>query len=433
MRATAIIERFGGQSALARLIGKGQSTVAYWAKSGVIPSKWVPTLIELANDRNLNLSASDFFDGPKGPKPIVIEATASAQGASTAEFASETPATSQFLFYAAANGPMKVQVLVRSDTVWTTQRGMADIFGVDVSTINYHLKNIYKDNELDEATIGRFPIVQQEGDRTVQRSAVEFYDLDAIISVGYRVNSHQATQFRRWATTILREYLIKGFALDDARLKQGGKLFDRDYFDELLDRIRAIRASEKQFYKKITDLYSQCSVDYDPHAPITHHFYAHVQDKLHFAVHGHTSSELIKLRANASLPNMSLQTFEGERVTKADTKVGKNYLNYQESGDLNRLVTMYLDFAENLVRRNRASGTPMRMQDWVEKLDSFLVFNGFTVLSTYGSIKRDKAEQHALAEYEKYRLSRLDERSSDFEKISETIRTDRKLPAEPTP
>lgn len=310
---------------------------------------------------------------------------------------------------------------------------MAEIFGVDVTTINYHLKNIYKDKELDESTIGTFPIVQKEGDRTIQRSAVEFYDLDAIISVGYRVNSHQATHFRRWATTILREYLIKGFALDDARLKQGGKLFDRDYFDELLDRIRAIRASEKQFYKKITDLYAQCSVDYDAHAPITHHFYAHVQDKLHFAVHGHTSSELIKLRANASLPNMGLQTFEGERVTKADAKVGKNYLNYQESGDLNRLVTMYLDFAENLVRRNRASGTPMRMQDWVEKLDSFLLFNGFPVLSTYGTVKRDAAEQHAIAEYEKFRLTGISERPSEFERVAESIRISRKLPTEPLP
>ena len=338
----------------------------------------------------------------------------------------QTPsAVSQFLFYASGDGTTKVQVIVGGETVWVSQKGMAEIFDVTVSTVSEHLKNIFLSDELDPSTtIRNFRTVVDSG----SDYNINFYNLDAIISVGYRVSSYQATQFRKWATSILREYLIKGFAMDDDRLKQGNKLFDKDYFDELLDRIRAIRASEKQFYRKVTALYADCSVDYDGHAPITKHFYAHVQDKLHYAVHGRTSSELISERVNAKLPHMGLQTFEGRRVRKSDTTIGKNYLNKQEADELNRLVNMYLDFAENLVRRNRLTGTPIKMQDWTEKLDSFLSFNGFSVLAGYGKVRRDAAELRALAEYEAFCALQDQHSKPDFDAVSEEVRTTRKLP-----
>lgn len=428
--AREIIKLFGGQSALAKLIGKGQSTVAYWDKAGVIPAKWQSILLKLALAKNISLSPDDFIlniknDGGNFDTSNLIKKNNELVPAIVAQ----SPNSSHFLLYASHDGSVKVQVIIGDETVWASQKGMAEIFGVDVSTINEHVRNIYRSGELDQgSTVGNFPIVQDEGNRQVKRENVKFYNLDAIISVGYRVNSHQATQFRKWATGVLKEYLIKGFTLDDDRLKQGNKLFGKDYFDELLERVREIRASERRFYQKITDIYSQCSIDYDADAPITKQFYAHVQDKLHYAIHGHTSAELIYIRADASKPHMGLSTYKnvknGGKVTKADVTVGKNYLNEKEIDELHRVVSMYLDFADGFARRR----IPMRMQDWAGKLDGFLEFNAYDVLNNHGNIKRDAAEKIALSEYEKFRVIQDKEYKSDFDKVVDEIKISKKLP-----
>ena len=252
---------------------------------------------------------------------------------------------SDIILYTTPTGHIRIEVYFEGETFWLTQRRMADLFGVEVQTINYHLKEIFKSGELpEEATIRKFRIVQMEGNREVSRE-VDFYNLDAIIAVGYRVNSYQATQFRIWATRTLREYIIKGFVLDDERLKQGQR-FGRDYFDELLERIREIRASERRFYQKITDIYAQCSIDYDPKAEITQTFYKTVQNKLHWAITGHTAAELIAQRADSSKPNMGLTTWKNApkgKILKTDVTVAKNYLSEKEISELIRLVTMYLD------------------------------------------------------------------------------------------
>jgi hypothetical protein len=428
MSAADVVKKFGGQTAVAQLIGVNQSAIAYWVKRGLIPTKWHAQLLELASQRGVHLTPSDLVGTAlsEGDETSDTPIHESSEARMPALVDSDVaPVASQFLFYSSPKGATKVQVVLGSETVWASQKGMAEIFDVDVGTVSEHLQNIFASGELEvSTTVRKFRTVVDSG----RDYNVNFYNLDAIISVGYRVSSYQATQFRKWATSILREYLVKGFAMDDERLKQGNKLFDRDYFEELLERIRAIRASEKMFYRKITDLYAQCSVDYDSHAPITKHFYAHVQDKLHFAVHGHTSAELINERANAQLPHMGLQTFEGRNVRKSDISVGKNYLNKQESEELNRLVTMYLDFAENLVKRNSLTSAPIRMQDWADKLDSFLTFNGFPVLNSYGKVRRDQAEQRALAEFERFSALQENQPKSDFESVAEEIRVTRKLP-----
>ncbi len=242
------------------------------------------------------------------------------------------------------------------------------------------------------------------------------YNLDAIISVGYRVNSHEATHFRKWATGVLREYLVKGFVLDDERLKQGSQGFGKDYFDELLERIRDIRASERRFYQKITDIYA-LSVDYDKESPISHHFYASVQDKLHYAIHGHTSAELIYKRADASKRHMGLSTFKNAKstgkVTKPDVTIGKNYLSEDELQGLHLLVSGYLDVAEGFAKRR----IPMKMKDWATKLDDFIRFNEYELLENFGHVKRDTAETHAVAEFEKFRVIQDRVFKSDFDKL----------------
>ena len=443
MNTREIIKLFGGQTALAKLVGIQQSAVAYWAKSNSVPSKWHGQLLDLAPLQGIALQASDLIQGSANVANIknnqnISDAVTQAAGSSGAGLADETstpalevtPASnSHFLFYASSDGTVKVQVVVGSETVWASQRGMAEIFGVDVTTVNYHLKNIYQSGELDRAaTIGNFPIVQNEGGRQVERNNIEFYNLDAIISVGYRVNSLQATQFRKWATRVLRDFLIKGFALDDDRLKQGNQLFGKDYFDELLERIREIRASERRFYQQITDIYSQCSIDYDKNSPISQQFYAHVQDKLHYAIHGHTSAELIALRADASQPHMGLTTYKNiktrGKVTKADVVVGKNYLNQNDLDELKRLVSMYLDYAENFARRKIA----LTMQDWSNKLNDFLTFNAYPVLEGYGNTSRETAEKRAKSEYEKFRVVQDKEFKSDFDNVVDAVRTNKKLP-----
>lgn len=424
MSAKKIVDKFGGQTALAKLLGIGQSNVAYWVQKGVIPSKWHTKLLSLGLQNSIDISASDFISSDSNS--FAHENS----DLNTKDYNKETPVTqiseamnSKFMFYASDNGALKIQVILNDETVWASQKSMAEIFNVDVRTISEHLQNIFKSEELNESTtIRKFRIVVDSGNDY----NVNFYNLDAIISVGYRVNSYQATQFRKWATSVLKEYLIKGFTLDDERLKQANQLFGKDYFDELLERIREIRASERRFYQKITDVYSQCSVDYDKNSPITLQFYAHVQDKLHYAIHHHTSAELVKLRADADKPNMGLTSWatsnKGGKIARTDIKVGKNYLTHEEISELNRLVSMFLDFAENFARRKNV----LTMQDWVQKLDDFLAFNAYEVLTSFGKIRRESAEQHAINEFEKFRVIQDKTYESDFDKIVEKIKTNKK-------
>ena len=430
MNTRDIAKLFGGQTALAKLVGIQQSAVAYWVKSNSIPSKWHAQLLDLASSHGVDLQAADLIQG--GVDALIINNRQGADDVLASVVERNAPgldtmpaSNSHFLFYASSDGTVKVQVVVGNETVWASQKGMAEIFGVDVRTINEHLQNIFKSGELEESTVIRNFRITALDEKNYD---TKFYNLDAIISVGYRVNSLQATQFRKWATTILRDFLIKGFALDDDRLKQGNQLFGKDYFDDLLERIREIRASERRFHQKITDIYSQCSIDYDKNSPISYQFYAHVQDKLHFAIHGNTSAELIAKRADANKPHMGLTTFKNVKirgkVTKLDVTVGKNYLNEKEIDELNRLVDMYLGYVESFARRQ----IPMKMQDWSDKLNDFLRFNAYPVLDGYGNTKRDTAEKRAFSEYEKFRVVQDKEFKSDFDRIVDEVRTNKKLP-----
>jgi hypothetical protein len=323
-----------------------------------------------------------------------------------------------FLLYTSNQGEVRVNVALEEETVWLSQKAMASLFGVSKKTISEHLINIYDTLELEKTTTVRnFRTVQQEGDREVTRN-IEYYNLDAIISVGYRVNSVEATQFRKWATKTLKEFLIKGFAIDDERLKQGKTLFGKDYFDELLERVREIRASERRFYQKITDIYAEASVDYDPSAEITRTFYKTVQNKLHWAITGHTAAELITERADSKKPNMGLKTWKKApkgKVLKSDVSVAKNYLKEEELSGLNRIVSMYLDYAENQAERQ----IPMTMQDWIKKLDAFLDFNDYEILKNAGKISAKVAKKLAEGEYEKFRPIQDKKFESDFDRLVE--------------
>lgn len=325
--------------------------------------------------------------------------------------------TSDLLMYQTENGDTKIQVRLEGETVWMTQKAMAELFQKGVPTINEHIKNIYAEGELtEEATIRKNRIVQVEGSREVERE-VAFYNLEMIIAVGYRVRSHRGTQFRQWATERLNEYMVKGFTMDDERLK-GMRNIGADYFDELLERIRDIRASERRFYQKITDIYAT-SIDYDPSTPIAREFFATVQNKLHFAIHGHTASELIMKRADASKPNMGLTSWKGDKVRKQDVVVAKNYLSQEELRDLNRIVTMYLDYAETQAKKKK----PMYMKDWAEKLDAFLEFNEHEILTNAGRIRAKVAEQFANEQYEEFHQQRLaNPPKDDFDKFLEQKR-----------
>jgi hypothetical protein len=334
------------------------------------------------------------------------------------------PANHEILLYTTPDGAVRVEVAFEDETFWLTQKKMAELFGVGIPSINRHLKEIYKSNELNEmATIRRIRIVQPEGERQVTRE-VEFYNLDAIIAVGYRVNSREATQFRIWATQVLREFLVKGFVLDDQRLKQGQR-FGKDYFDELLERIRSIRASERRFYLKITDIYEQCSIDYNQQSEITQTFFKTVQNKLHWAITGKTAAELIAERAQASQPNMGLKTWKNAprgRILKSDVTVAKNYLQENEIKALERIVSMYLDYAENQASRQ----IPMRMADWVSKLDAFLKFNEYDVLTNPGKVSHEVAKKLAEKHYEAFHT--LQDRSfqSDFERTAQRVLAQKK-------
>ncbi len=324
------------------------------------------------------------------------------------------PIENELLFYSSPEGKTKVEVLYQDETFWLSQKKMADLFGVATNTINYHLTQIFETHELDEAaTIRKFRIVQKEGGRDVARD-VEYYHLDAIIAVGYRVNSPQATHFRIWATQTLREFIIKGFALDDERLKQGAR-FGKDYFDELLERIREIRASERRFYLKISDIYEQCSIDYDKDSEVTKTFFKTVQNKLHWAVTGQTAAEIIADRVDLQKPQMGLTTWKNAplgKVLKSDVIVAKNYLEEDEIKELERIVSMYLDYAENQAARQ----IPMKMADWVSRLDAFLQFNEYPILGTAGMVSHEVAKTLAEDTFAQFRVTQDRTHESDFER-----------------
>ena len=305
------------------------------------------------------------------------------------------------LIYQLEDGKTKIDVRLENETVWMTQKAIAELYQTTPQNITLHIKNIYEEGELEEnSTCKNYLQVQTEGNRRVQRNS-RHYNLEMIIAVGYRVRSSRGTQFRRWATERLNEYLVKGFTMDDERLK-GMRNIGDDYFDELLERIRDIRASEKRFYKKITDIYA-LSIDYDGKSEEAKKFFATVQNKLHFAIHGHTAAELIEQRADASKDNMGLTTWKGDKVRKGDITVAKNYLTEKEIKSLNRIVTMYLDYAEDQAERRN----PMHMKDWEEKLNAFLKFNERDILTGAGSISHEVAKELAEKEYEKFNQKRL--------------------------
>ena len=331
----------------------------------------------------------------------------------------------EILLYTTPNGNVKVEIYLQNETIWLTQQKIADLFGVDRSVVTKHLANIYVSNELNkEATCAKIAQVQSEGDRTVNRQ-IEFYNLDAIISVGYRVNSTQATAFRIWATERLKEYIIKGFTMDDERLKNPDNIFGQDYFEEQLARIRDIRSSERRFYQKITDIYTQCSADYNVETQSTKDFFATVQNKLHWAITGQTAAELIAARVDSSKENMGLTTWKNApkgSVRKTDVSIAKNYLNEKELNGLNRIVTMYLDYAESQALK----GVIMFMKDWILKLDAFLQFNETAVLKHQGKVSHEVALALAETEFEKYRMAHDKLLESDFDKAVKKLNLPKK-------
>ena len=320
---------------------------------------------------------------------------------------------SEIIIYQTEDGQTRIQTIMQDQTVWLSQAQMADLFQKDVRTINEHIQNLFDEGELlPKATIRKFRIVQTEGKREVSRD-INLYNLDVIISVGYRVKSHRGTQFRQWATQRLREYLVKGFILDDARLERGTS---DDYFDELIERVRAIRASERRFYQKITDIYAT-SVDYNREHPTTQDFFATVQNKFHYAIHGMTAAEVIVKRANADKPYMGLSSFKGTSLKRQDVAIAKNYLTEEEIKSLNRIVDQYLSFAEEQAARRR----PMTMKDWIEKLHGFLTLNEREILKHKGNVSAEKAEEFAFAEFEKYRKIQDAKMVSDFDKTVKAL------------
>lgn len=329
---------------------------------------------------------------------------------------------SEIILYESNEGQTKVEVRFEGETVWLSLNQIADLFQKAKSTISEHIKNVFDEGELEQAaTVRKFRTVQKEGEREVERE-IDFYNLDVIISVGYRVKSQQGTQFRIWATKNLREFMIKGFVLDDDRLKHG-KRFGRDYFDELLERIREIRASERRFYQKITDIFAQCSSDYNGNSDLSRTFYKTVQNKLHWAITGKTASETIRARANADKPNMGLQTWKNApkgKVQKSDVSIAKNYLEEKEIKELERIVVMYLDYAELQAERQKL----MTMADWIEKIDGFLKFNEYEILKDAGKVKHAVAVKLAEEQYEKFRVIQDRNFESDFDKEVKKLKND---------
>jgi hypothetical protein len=325
-----------------------------------------------------------------------------------------------FLLYKTSNNDIKVDVLIQNETLWLNQKQIAELFAVNVPAIAKHIKNILDDGELHEATISKMEIVQKEGNREVKRN-IDFYNLDMIIAVGYRVNSKQATHFRIWTTNVLKEYIIKGFAMDDERLKNPNNPFGKDYFEEQLARIRDIRSSERRFYQKITDIYAQCSADYDASSELTQNFFASVQNKLHWAIVGETAAEIIYNRANSQKENMGLTNWKNApdgRIRKTDVTVAKNYLDKEHLESLNRIVSAYLDLAENRASRKIV----MHMQDWIIFLNKFLDMADYPTLEDNGKISALEAKLKAEGEYEKYKVIEDKNYFSDFDILLDDLK-----------
>tara|TARA_R110002124_G_scaffold236938_2_gene402132 strand:- start:5176 stop:6204 length:1029 start_codon:yes stop_codon:yes gene_type:complete len=318
---------------------------------------------------------------------------------------------SDFILYTAPNGDVKIEIYVQNETVWLTQQKIADLFGVDRSVVTKHLGNIFEDNELDKDSVSaKFAHTAADG----KKYNTNFYNLDAIISVGYRVNSAKATQFRIWATKTLKEYIIKGFTIDDERLKQGKTLFGKDYFKELLERVRSIRASERRIYQQVTDIFAECSIDYDKNSSITKKFYATVQNKFHYAITGKTAAEIIYLKADSKKPKMGLKTWKNApegRILKSDTNIAKNYLEEKEIKQLERTVTSYFDYIEGLIERENT----FTMGQLASSVNRFLEFNEYKVLDGLGKKSKKQAENKAFKEYDTFNKKQSIE--SDFDKM----------------
>ena len=325
---------------------------------------------------------------------------------------------SEFLLYSSDNGDIKVDALLKDETIWLTQKKMSELFDTTPQNITLHLNSIFSDGELTkEATCKKILQVQKEGGREVSRQ-LEFYNLDAIIAVGYRVNSLRATQFRIWATRVLKEYIVKGFVLDDDRLKQGEKAFGKDYFKELLERVRSIRASERRIYQQITDIFAEICEDYDKNSEITKNFYAMVQNKFHYAITVQTAAEIIHSKADRKLPYMGLTTFKNSpngRVLSSDVTIAKNYLEEKEIKKLERTISGFFDYLENVIE-NRIV---LKMEDMVVAVDKFLSFNEFKILDGKGKITKEKADKKALEEYKEFNKNQKLE--SDFDKMTKEI------------
>ena len=319
----------------------------------------------------------------------------------------------QYTLYSIDSEDIKVKVAIKDETIWVTQRGMAELFDVNVSAISKHLANIYAEGELSQpATVSKMEIVQTEGTRQVTR-LIDFYNLDAVISVGYRVNSRRATQFRIWATGILKEFIKKGFVLDDERLKQGESVFGKDYFRELLERVRSIRASERRIWQQITDIFAECSIDYDKDSPVTQEFYATVQNKFHYAITGQTAAEIVYSKVDSSKEHMGLTTWKNSpdgRILKSDVTIAKNYLDEKQIRRLERAVSGFFDYVEDLIENERT----FTMQQFAESINAFLEFRQYKILQGKGSVSRADAERKAAEEYDIY--NKTQKITSDFDK-----------------
>ena len=329
----------------------------------------------------------------------------------------------QFVLYNIDKEDIKVKVAIKDETIWVTQRGMAELFDCTSDNISLHLKNIYADGELSEiSTTEDFSVVQSEGSRQVTRS-VRFYNLDAVISVGYRVNSHRATQFRIWATSVLKEFIKKGFVLDDERLKQGETVFGKDYFRELLERVRSIRASERRIWQQITDIFAECSIDYDKNSPVTQEFYATVQNKFHYAITGQTAAEIVYSKADSSKEHMGLTTWKNSpdgRILKSDVTIAKNYLDEKQIRRLERTVSGFFDYIEDLIENERT----FTMQQFSEAINAFLEFRQYKILQGKGSVSKADAERKASDEYDVY--NKTQRITSDFDKEVKKLLNEKK-------
>ena len=400
--------------AIAVANGKGMKTADHFNQTVEMVKLGSGTFRKVENMHLSRMACLIIAENADGKKPQVqIAREYFKQEVSSVELAVNA-LSSNILLYKTRQGEARIEVIFNNETFWMSQKRMAELYGVDVRTVNYHLAQIFESGELQEsATIRKIGIVQMEGDREVNRPQM-LYNLDTIIAVGYRVNSYQATQFRIWATSVLKEMIIKGFVLDDERLKQG-KHFGKDYFDDLLNRIREIRLSERRYYQKITDIYSECSADYDKDSETTKLFFKTVQNMMHYAVTNQTAAEIIYDRADAERPHMGLTSWKNApdgRVIKSDVTVAKNYLSEKEVDALNRLSNAFIDIAEQRAEDH----VLMSMADWKDLLGRYMELNNRSLLPDAGRITHEQAEEKALTEYEKFRVIQDREIMSDFDR-----------------